>query len=32
VDRAIVQEIDPETYLKRAMQKGIVPDYITQEL
>jgi hypothetical protein len=32
VDRAIVQEIDPEAYLKRAMQKGIVPDYITQEI
>jgi hypothetical protein len=25
-----VQEIDPETYIKRAMQKGVVPDYITQ--
>jgi hypothetical protein len=32
VDRVIVQEIDPETYLKRAMQKGFIPDYITQEL
>jgi hypothetical protein len=32
VDRTLVQEIDPEAYLKRAMQKGIVPDYITQEL
>jgi hypothetical protein len=30
VDRARVQEIDPEAYLKRAMQKGIVPDYIIQ--
>jgi hypothetical protein len=30
VDRVRVQEIDPEAYLKRAMQKGIVPDYITQ--
>jgi hypothetical protein len=30
VDRTCVQEIDPETYLKRAMQKGIVPDYLTQ--
>ncbi|MGE5575166.1 MAG: hypothetical protein ACM3UL_03425 [Ignavibacteria bacterium] len=30
VDRARVQEIDPEAYLKRAIQKGIVPDYITQ--
>jgi hypothetical protein len=28
VDRAKVQEIDPETYLKRAMQKGIVYDYL----
>ena len=32
VDRANVQEIDPEAYLKRAMQKGIVPDYILQTL
>jgi hypothetical protein len=30
VDRAKVQEIEPEAYLKRAIQKGIVPDYITQ--
>jgi len=30
VDRARVQEIDPEAYLKRAIQRGIVPDYITQ--
>lgn len=30
VDRARVQGIDPEAYLKRAIQKGIVPDYITQ--
>jgi hypothetical protein len=29
VDRSKVQEIDPEAYLKRAIQKGIVPDYIT---
>jgi hypothetical protein len=28
VDRAKVQEIDPEAYLKRAMQKGIVYDYL----
>jgi hypothetical protein len=28
VDRAIVQEIDPEAYLKRAMQKGIVYNYL----
>ncbi len=27
VDRGCVQEIDPETYLKRAMQKGIVYEY-----
>jgi hypothetical protein len=30
VDRTQVQEIDPEAYLRRAMQKGIVPDNITQ--
>jgi hypothetical protein len=30
VDVVRVQEIDPETYLKRAMQKGVVPDYLTQ--
>src|SRR3990172_10560914 len=30
VDRAKVQEIDPEAYLRRAIQKGVVPDYITQ--
>ncbi|MCW4029844.1 MAG: hypothetical protein NWE92_09405 [Candidatus Bathyarchaeota archaeon] len=30
VDLAWVQEIDPEAYLKRAMHKGVVPDYITQ--
>jgi hypothetical protein len=29
VDRACVQEIDPEAYLKRAIQKGIVYDYMT---
>ena len=28
VDRAKVQEIDPEAYLKRAMQKGVVFDYM----
>jgi len=28
VDHAKVQEIDPETYLKRAMQKGIIYDYL----
>jgi hypothetical protein len=32
VDRAKVQEIDPEAYLKRAMQKGIVYDYISPEI
>ena len=31
VDRAKVQEIDPETYLKRAMQKGITYDYMQPE-
>jgi hypothetical protein len=30
VDLVRVQEIDPEAYLKRAMQKGVVPDYLTQ--
>ena len=32
VDRAKVQEIDPEAYLKRTMQKGIVYDYIPPEV
>ena len=32
VDRVRVQEIDPEAYLKRAMQKGIVYDYIPTEV
>ncbi len=32
VDRAQVQEIDPEAYLKRAMQKGIVYDYLPREI
>ena len=32
VDHAKVQEIDPEAYLKRAMQKGIVYDYIPSEV
>jgi hypothetical protein len=32
VDRAKVQEIDPEAYLRRAMQKGIVYDYIPSEV
>jgi hypothetical protein len=32
VDRAQVKEIDPETYLKRAMQKGIVYDYLPTEV
>jgi len=31
VDRAKVLEIDPETYLKRAIQKGIVYDYMPTE-
>lgn len=31
VDRAKVLEIDPEAYLKRAMQKGIVYDYMPTE-
>ncbi|MGA3060040.1 MAG: hypothetical protein ABSD92_06675 [Candidatus Bathyarchaeia archaeon] len=31
VDWAKVQEIDPEAYLKRAMQKGIVYDYLPLE-
>ena len=32
VDRARVQEIDPEVYLKRATQKGVVYDYIQTEV
>jgi len=32
VDHANVQEIDPEAYLKRAMQKGIVYDYLPPEV
>jgi len=31
VDWVKVQEIDPETYLKRAMRKGIVYDYLPSE-
>ena len=31
VDHAKVQEIDPEAYLKRAMQKGVVYDYLPPE-
>ena len=31
VDRAKVQEIDPEAFLKRAMQKGITYDYMQPE-
>jgi hypothetical protein len=31
VDRTKVQEIDPEAYLRRAMQKGIVYDYVPSE-
>jgi hypothetical protein len=30
VDRGKVLGIDPEAYLRRAMHRGIVPDYITQ--
>ena len=32
VDRTKVQEIDPEAYLKRAIQKGIVYDYLPLEV
>jgi hypothetical protein len=32
VDHAKVQEIDPEAYLKRAMQRGIVYDYMPPEV
>jgi hypothetical protein len=32
VDHAKVKEIDPEAYLKRAMQKGIVYDYLPREI
>jgi len=32
VDRAKVQEIDPEAYLKRAIQKGVVYDYLLPEI
>ncbi len=32
VDHAKVQEIDPETYLKRAIQKGIIYDYLPSEV
>jgi hypothetical protein len=32
VDHAKVQEIDPEAYLKRAMQRGIVYDYMPTEV
>jgi hypothetical protein len=31
VDRVHVQEIDPETYLKRAIQKGVVYQYLTTQ-
>ncbi len=31
VDRAKVQEIEPEAYLKRAMQRGVVYDYLPPE-
>jgi len=29
VDHGLVQEIDPETYLERAMQKGVIYNYLT---
>ena len=32
VDRAKVQDIDPEAYLKRAIQKGIEYDYLPREI
>jgi len=32
VDHAKVQEIDPEAYLKRAMRRGIVYDYLPNEV
>jgi hypothetical protein len=32
VDHANVQEIDPEAYLRRAMHKGIVYDYLPPEI
>jgi len=32
VDHVKVQEIDPETYLKRAIQKGIAYDYLPSEV
>ncbi len=31
VDRATVQEIDPEAYLKRAMHKGVVYEYLSTQ-
>jgi hypothetical protein len=31
VDKAKVLEIDPEAYLKRAIQKGVVYDYLPPE-
>jgi len=31
VDWVKVQEIEPEVYLKRAIQRGIVYDYLTDE-
>jgi hypothetical protein len=32
VDRAKVQEIDPEAYLRRTIQKGIVYDYVPNDV
>jgi hypothetical protein len=31
VDRSYVLEIDPETYLKRAIQKGVIYEYLTTQ-
>jgi hypothetical protein len=31
VDRGKVQEIDPEAYLKRAIQKGVIYEYLTTQ-
>lgn len=32
VDHAKVEEVDPETYQKRAMKRGVVYDYMSQEV
>jgi hypothetical protein len=31
VDHSLVQEIDPETYLNRAIQKGVIYNYLTAQ-